>query len=139
MPNRPFDVFQGEMGAMAIRIHELNHVALHVSDLQASIQFYGQVLGLPQIKRPAFDFEGAWFALGSQELHLISDPDLDPARRRHHHFALLVDDAYAAKAELAARGVTGLEGPSPRPDGPMQLFFHDPDGYRIEMYHLPKA
>jgi len=123
---------------MAIKIHELNHVALHVRDLEASIRFYGEVLGLPQIPRPAFNFPGAWFALGGQELHLIADPELEPAKRRHHHFALLVDDAYAARAELATKGVTGLEGPSPRPDGPLQLFFHDPDGYRIELYHHPK-
>ena len=122
---------------MAIKIHELNHVALHVSDLDASIRFYRDVLGLPQIPRPAFNFAGAWFALGSQELHLISDPLLSSERRRHHHFALLVDDAHAAKAELAAKGVINMEGPSPRPDGPLQLFFHDPDGYRIELYHWP--
>ena len=123
---------------MTIKIHELNHVALHVSDLEASIRFYRDVLGLPQIQRPAFKFEGAWFGLGRQELHLISDTSLDSAVRRHHHFALLVDDSYAAKAELAAKGVTLLEGPSPRPDGPLQLFFHDPDGYRIELYHQPR-
>jgi catechol 2,3-dioxygenase-like lactoylglutathione lyase family enzyme len=119
---------------MAIKIHELNHVALHVRDLEASMHFYGSVLGLPQLPRPAFNFPGAWYALGKQELHLISDETLEPGSRRHHHFALLVDDAFAVKEELAARGVTEFRGPSPRPDGPMQLFFHDPDGYLIEMY-----
>lgn len=124
---------------MAIDIHELNHVALHVSDLEASIRFYRDVLGLRQIPRPAVEFPGAWFALGRQELHLIADPGLERAKRRHHHFALLVTDAYAAKAELADRGVTAMEGPAPRPDGPLQLFFHDPDGYRIELYHHPTS
>lgn len=120
---------------MSLKVQELNHVAIHVRDLDASIHFYENILELPRLPRPAFNFPGAWFALGSQELHLIADPDLNHASRRHHHFALLVEDAFAARAALAAKGVTGLEGPSPRPDGPMQLFFHDPDGYRIEMYH----
>lgn len=123
---------------MAIRIHELNHVALHVRDLKASMHFYGEVLGLPQLPRPAFDFPGAWFAFGNQELHLIYDADLNSASRRHHHFALLVDDTFAAKAELSAKGITEFRGPAPRPDGAMQLFFHDPDGYLIEMFTHPR-
>lgn len=121
---------------MPLKVMELNHVALHVRDLAVSIHFYGEILQLPQLPRPAFSFPGAWFALGKQELHLISDPEIDPATRRHHHFALLVNDAFAARVALEAKGVTGLEGPTPRPDGPMQLFFHDPDGYRIEMYSI---
>jgi catechol 2,3-dioxygenase-like lactoylglutathione lyase family enzyme len=119
---------------MAIKIHELNHVALHVRDLEASMHFYGTILGLLQLPRPAFNFPGAWYALGSQELHLISDESLEPGSRRHHHFALLVDDAFAVKEELTAKGINEFRGPSPRPDGPMQLFFNDPDGYVIEMY-----
>ena len=118
---------------MAIRIQELNHVALHVRDLQASIDFYQNVLGLPLIPRPAFNFPGAWFALGTQELHLISDETLEEGSREHHHFALLIDDADAAKAELAAKGMTEFRGPAPRPDGAVQLFIVDPDGYRIEL------
>jgi catechol 2,3-dioxygenase-like lactoylglutathione lyase family enzyme len=120
---------------MTIHIQELNHVALHVRDLEASIRFYGEVLELPRLPRPAFDFPGAWFAFGNQELHLIYDETLLPAARRHHHFALKVEDVFAAKAELERKGITEFRGPAPRPDGPMQLFFTDPDGYLIELYH----
>ncbi len=124
---------------MAITIKELNHAAIHVKDLASEVHFYKEILGLPQLPRPAFRFPGAWFALGSQELHLIEDPALVPTSRRHHHFALLIDDVFEAKKELEAKGMTEFEGPSPRPDGPLQLFFHSPEGYRIELYSLPKT
>ncbi len=123
---------------MAIRIHELNHVALHVRDINVSMRFYGEVMGLPLLPRPAFGFPGAWYALGRQELHLIEQKDLTEADRRHHHFALLIDDTQAAERELQSRGVTDFYH-SMRPDGAVQLFFHDPDGYRIEVYTAPPS
>ena len=55
----------------ALNIRELNHIALYVRDVDASAHFYGDVLALPRLRRPDFPFAGAWFALGSQELHLI--------------------------------------------------------------------
>ena len=67
-----------------MKILQLNHVALHVSDLAASCRFYEQVLGVTQIDRPAFDFAGAWYELSPatpqaprQELHLIARPRPD--------------------------------------------------------------
>jgi catechol 2,3-dioxygenase-like lactoylglutathione lyase family enzyme len=98
---------------MAITVLELNHVALHVFDLERSNHFYGEVIGLPMLSRPNFDFPGSWFAFGTQELHLIEDKTLTPATRRHHHFALLIEDTFAAKAELEAKGVTEFRGPAP--------------------------
>ena len=121
---------------MAIRIHELNHVALHVRDINVSMRFYGEIIGLPLIPRPAFGFPGAWYALGSQELHLIEEKTLTEADRPHHHFALLVDDTTEAQKELVAKGVENFHH-GLRPDGAVQLFFHDPDGYRIEVYTAP--
>lgn len=122
---------------MPLIIRQLNHVMIHVSDLDASIRFYGEILGLRRIPRPNFDFDGAWFALGSQELHLADDSHLQPAPRQHHHFALLVDDPQAARRELEKRGWTNLRDPAPRPDGAMQLFVSDPDGYIIELMSMP--
>src|SRR4029453_1577649 len=101
------------------------------------IHFYRDMLGLKQLPRPNFDFPGAWFALGNQELHLIGDSRLSATNRTHHHFALLVDDPAQTRRELEARGSTLLRGPSPRPDGAMQLFVTDPDGYVIEFMSAP--
>ena len=50
-----------------MEILDLNHVAIHVSDLSASISFYKDKLGLEQIARPDFDFGGAWFRLGTRQ------------------------------------------------------------------------
>ena len=122
---------------MPIIPHELNHVMIRVRDLEVSIHFYGEIFGLPRLPRPAFDFPGAWFALGKQELHLIGDASLPAMSHAHHHFALWVDDPVAARRELEQRGWTKLRGPAPRPDGVTQVFVTDPDGYVIELMSAP--
>ena len=113
-------------------IIELNHVALDVADVPASEQFYGEVLGLPILPRPDFNFPGALFRLGvTQELHLIGNRDR-PIVQRSGHFALLVSDIEAAAERLRIAGVE-FRGPKPRPDGALQIFTSDPDGNTIEL------
>jgi len=112
-------------------IVELNHVALDVSDVAASTVFYRDVVGLPELPRPAFGFPGAWLRLGTlQELHLIGNRDR-PVGERSGHFALLVDNIEAVAARLRSAGVE-FRGPKPRPDGALQIFTVDPDGNVIE-------
>jgi len=50
-----------------MKIIELNHVALFVADVSRSSHFYGKLLGLPLIERPAFDFPGAGSASGPRK------------------------------------------------------------------------
>lgn len=118
-------------------VRELNHVALDVSDVPASVRFYRDVLGLPEMSRPDFGFPGAWFRLGmTQELHLIGNRGREVGQRAGH-FALLVSDIDAAAARLREAGVS-FRGPKPRPDGALQIFTMDPDGNVIELCaHLP--
>ena len=123
----------------ALSVLELNHVALNVRDLKASVRFYGEVLGLPPIARPAFGFGGAWFALGTQELHLIEDTQDRDEGQNPFHFALLVEDAAACARALRERGLTDLRGPAPRPDGAVQVFLSDPDGYLLEIVSKPSV
>jgi len=116
-----------------MKIRELNHVALHVADLEASRRFYGELLGLEEIARPAFKFPGAWYRYGvHQELHLIVDAELTGPRGTGTHHALEVDSIEAAAAHLQKVGIA-FRGVNNRPDGAQQIFFQDPDGHTIEL------
>ncbi len=119
--------------ANALSVVELNHVTLYVRDLATSVHFYSEVLGLPSLPRPEFGFAGAWFALGSQQLHLNVDTQNQNKERHSLHVAFLVQDAAAAAQALQQRGVALQRGPSVRPDGAVQTFFQDPDGYLLEL------
>jgi len=122
-----------------MKILELNHVAIVVSDVEKSCEFYGRVLSLEQIPRPAFDFPGAWFRLGAaQELHIIGGRTWPPAasRQRDNHFALRVEDLEAWHHHLRPLGVI-VRGPVKRPDGATQIFIGDPDGHLVELFSYP--
>jgi lactoylglutathione lyase len=117
-----------------VSIEELNHVAIHVQDVPRSVAFYQDVLRLPSRSRPAFDFPGAWFALGAaQELHLIGDRREEVhSHSRGNHFALRVTSLDDWIEHFASIGFTHPP-PRTRPDGARQLFVNDPDGYWIEL------
>lgn len=119
-------------------IVELNHIAIYVADVKRSSDFYREVLQLASIPRPAFNFPGAWFRLGSnQELHLIADHGgpFVPSHDRNH-FALRVNDLDAWERHLERVG-TDFAVKKKRPDGAWQVFLQDPDGHRIELFTAP--
>jgi catechol 2,3-dioxygenase-like lactoylglutathione lyase family enzyme len=117
-----------------VLIAQLNHVALHVADVDRSVTFYRDVLRLEPIPRPAFTFPGAWFRLGAdQELHLIGERTREVvSHNRGNHFALLVDDFDAWEQHLVAQQVQFVPRRT-RPDGALQLFIIDPDGHYVEL------
>ena len=121
------------MSDAVIHIRELNHVSLYPRDFDASVRFYENVLQLPRLEPPPTDFPVAWFALGNQQLHLMQDTMHRDKERHSHHLALRVDDVVAARAYLESQGVTVTRGLDKRGDGALQIWFNDPDGYRIEM------
>ncbi len=117
---------------------ELNHVAIHVADVEASCQFYEDVLQLQSIPRPAFNFPGAWFQLGEQqELHLIGGrTDETNGHHRGNHYALMVDDIDAWEQHFQDNDIPYLPRRT-RPDGAFQIYVTDPDGHVIELCTPP--
>ena len=123
---------------MTFELVALHHIAVIVTDLARAKAFYGGVLGLQELPRPAFDFGGAWYALGDGQLHLIVH---GPARTlrgtteidsRDGHFAVRVDDYDATLAHLRSRGVHVRE--SRHNITPWaQIYITDPDGNIIEL------
>jgi len=117
---------------------ELNHVAVYITDVEKSIVFYRDVLRLEPLPRPAFNFPGAWFRLGSnQELHLLADCGA-PFFQSHdrNHFALRVDGIEEWERHLKHVGAN-FAPKKQRPDGAWQVFLSDPDGHRIELFTGP--
>lgn len=120
-----------------MNITELDHVAIHVADIEASRAFYVDVLQLRELPRPDFDFPGAWLSLGSHELHLIGNRELDAnSHHRGTHFAVRVTDVQPVVDRLESCNVDFI--PKTRPDGARQIFVQDPDGHFMEFTQPPK-
>jgi catechol 2,3-dioxygenase-like lactoylglutathione lyase family enzyme len=130
----------------------LDHVAILSGDVERSRAFYGGVLGMQEVPRPAsFSFPGAWFRQGRAEVHVIGEAEPGRAADAHPgyradehargyatHVAFEVADLDAARAHLESRGVSLVGQPRPRGDGPIQMYVADPDGYVVELFAWPK-
>jgi catechol 2,3-dioxygenase-like lactoylglutathione lyase family enzyme len=116
----------------------LHHISINVTDLERAKRFYGRVLGLEEIPRPAFDFPGAWYRLGDRQLHLIVHPPTQTLRgtteisSREGHFAIAVQSYDEARAHLEAAGIPFDARPRSRTPW-AQIFLSDPDGNLIEL------
>lgn len=123
-----------------LAFEELNHVAIHVADVERSCEFYERVLRLERIPRPAFKFPGAWYRLGRvQELHLIGERgEAVHSHNRGNHYALLVNDMDAWERHFQSLGVAYLPRRT-RPDGAFQIYVIDPDGHYIELCTRPPS
>lgn len=96
--------------------------------------FYGVLLGLPELPKPAALAErgGCWFACGPQQLHVgVSDP-FTPATKAHP--ALRLRDPAALTALTERLGAAGhpVRGEAALP-GIERAFVDDPFGNRLEL------
>ena len=117
-----------------------DHAALHVHDLQRSVDFYEKVMQLEKITEPFKDGRHVWFRIGPHEqLHLIGsaadtayhDIDVHLAFRVPSlsdfliHLGLMKVKYWSTKRE---ENIVTI-----RPDGIKQVYLQDPDGYWIEV------
>jgi lactoylglutathione lyase len=116
-----------------MRALRFTHVSIHAVDMDASLRFYTEVLGMEHLPSPDFDVHVEWLRLGDQQLHLFRrDTDAPP----YHHIGLDVDDFEAAYLMARERGLfDDAVGPPVRElnDGSVQLYLRDPAGNLVEI------
>ena len=121
-----------------LSVETVHHVAITVTDIERSKRFYGEVLQLPEVARPDFDFGGAWYEIGGREVHLIVHDDTRTLRGtttidiKDGHFALRVRSYAEAVAHLRALGIPHLALPQNKTSW-AQIYVTDPDGNVIEL------
>ncbi len=115
----------------------LDHFTVLTNDLDATVEFYRQVLGLETGPRPAFPFPGAWlYGDGVALLHVIEKASIPNEAGVLDHVAFRGVGLAALIERLQARHLAyDLHRlPNELPGaGVWQLFFHDPNGARIEV------
>ncbi|HEY6896396.1 MAG TPA: lactoylglutathione lyase [Rhodocyclaceae bacterium] len=119
------------------------HTMLRVGDLDRSLAFYTEVLGMKLLRKndyPEGKFTLAFVGYGSEETDAVIElthnwgVDKYELGNAYGHIALAVPDAAAACEAIRARG-----GKVVREAGPMKhgntiiAFVDDPDGYKIEL------
>ena len=108
-----------------MRCLRLAHLNLRVEKLEEAVRFYTEVLGLEAIPRRDTKGQGAWFRLGSTEVHLAEDPTPQPRSKRH--FAVDVADLAEARRTADAHGAEIDQEEAGR------FWMRDPSGNRIEV------
>lgn len=121
----------------------LLHTMLRVGDLEKSIAFYRDVLGMQLLRRndyPEGKFTLAFLGYGKEEentvLELTHNWDTEhyDLGNGYGHIAIGVDDVYAACERIRASGGNVVREPGPMKHGSTVLaFVEDPDGYKVEL------
>ena len=118
--------------------HAMNHFTVLADDLGTTCAFYRDLLGLAEGYRPDMGFPGAWLYAGEQAvLHVVVRNPLPQQRAGVlDHMAFWGTGLGTFIGKLKERGIaydlrrTPEGGQAP---GVWQLFFHDPNGARVEI------
>ena len=122
------------------------HTMLRVGDLDRSLLFYTEVLGMDLLRRkdyPSGRFTLAFVGYGDESdttvLELTHNWDTSHYElgSAYGHIALGVDDIYTTCAAIAAKGGRVVREPGPMKHGNTVIaFVEDPDGYKVELIQI---
>jgi len=129
----------------------LQHYTIEPSNLEATKDFYCDVLGLQNGDRPPLGFPGYWlYSGGVPTVHLLGDRKprdgivVRGTRKkfkdtgRFDHIAFAATGIAGVRRRLKARSVKFREQVIPRTGG-QQIFLYDPDGVGVELNFPPPA
>jgi lactoylglutathione lyase len=119
------------------------HTMIRVGDLDRSIKFYTEVLGMKLLRRkdyPGGEFTLAFIGYGEEKDNTVIELTYNWGKDQYDlgdafgHIALEVDDVYQATEEIRSRGGKIIRDAGPMNAGTTIIsFVEDPDGYQIEL------
>ncbi len=119
------------------------HTMLRVGNLDKSLQFYTEVLGMTLLRKRDYEegrFTLAFVGYGDEENHTVLelthnwDTSSYELGNAYGHIAIGVADAYQACEEIKSRGGNVVREAGPMKGGVTVIaFVEDPDGYKIEL------
>lgn len=117
-------------------IEGMNHFTVLSSDLEKTKAFYLEILGLREGYRPSMSSTGAWLYAADQKhaiLHIIAErPMPESAPGVIDHMAFTAAGLKSTIETLKRHGIA-YKLNRMKELGVWQLFFHDPDGARVEL------
>jgi catechol 2,3-dioxygenase-like lactoylglutathione lyase family enzyme len=130
-------------GTQTMPLNALHHITVQTDDLEATRDFYRDVLGLKVGFRPELNFPGYWLYCGDVPVvHLVPKDNAigggpSPDTGNFDHFAFLASDFQGIKSTLDKKGVKYRENHIAQP--PIdQLFFPDNNNVMVEL-NFPRA
>ena len=121
-------------------VKKLLHTRMRVNDLEATLKFYEEALGLVVSRRHTSP-RGAQLAFlatpnSDEEIEICQMPDGAPSVEVQPdlmHLAFEVEDLVAFAAAAKAKGYELSDGPTQTGSGSMIAFFDAPEGYEVEL------
>lgn len=126
-------------------VKKLLHTRYRVNDLERTVGFYREVLGLMEVRRHKSPRGSELVFLKASEsdelIEICSYPSSGPVQVQPDltHLAFEVESLEQFGRHLAALGLQYSDGPTLQPDGGGFAFIDAPEGYEIELMQLPKA